>query len=168
MIDSEYRILVEQYTPMIHHMLKKLAIYKNKEEFMQIGLISIWEAHENYKEEKGRFSSYLYMHMKGRLLDELKRRSKEEQRTVYPEEAFWETAASAFTFTDDEPYIQALCKSLTKREAKWVIYTFIQQLTISEIAAKENVSKSAVKGWKKGAIIKLKRLLLAASKNGTA
>ncbi|MEK4669255.1 sigma-70 family RNA polymerase sigma factor [Niallia sp. FSL R7-0271] len=158
MNDKDYQLLTEQYTPMIHHLLKKLSIYKNKEEFVQIGLISIWEAWQNYKEDKGKFHSYLYMYMRGRFLDELKRRSKEEQQTVYPEEAFWETAGSHM-LTLDEHYIQTLCSTLTAKEAKWVSYFSIQQLTIAEIAAKEHVSKSAVKAWKKGAVEKLRKIL---------
>ncbi|WP_206631468.1 hypothetical protein, partial [Mesorhizobium sp. M7A.F.Ca.MR.362.00.0.0] len=80
----------------------------------------------------------LYMYMRGRFLDELKRRSKEEQQTVYPEEAFWETAGSHM-LTLDEHYIQTLCSTLTAKEAKWVSYFSIQQLTIAEIAAKEHI-----------------------------
>ncbi len=159
MKEKDYQSLAEQYTPMIHHILKKLSIYKNKEEFIQIGLVSIWEAWQNFNEEKGRFSSYLYMYMRGRFLDELKRRSKEEQQTVYPEEAFWETVGIQMLDTDEEHYIQTLCKTLTPKETKWVMYFCIQQLTTTEIAAKEHVSKSAVKAWKKGAVEKLRKIL---------
>ncbi|MDL0437814.1 sigma factor-like helix-turn-helix DNA-binding protein, partial [Niallia sp. SS-2023] len=49
--------------------------------------------------------------------------------------------------------------TLTAKEAKWVSYFSIQQLTIAEIAAKEHVSKSAVKAWKKGAVEKLRKIL---------
>jgi len=159
MKETDYQLLAEQYTPMIYHTLKKLSIYKNKEEFIQIGLVSIWEARQNFNEEKGRFSSYLYMHMRGRFLDELKRRSKEEQQTVYPEEAFWETVGIQMLETDEEHYIRTLCTTLTAKETKWVMYFCIQQLTTAEIAAKEHVSKSAVKAWKKGAVEKLRKVL---------
>ncbi len=35
---ASFEGLAEQYTSMIHHMIKKLAIYKNKEEFFLLGL----------------------------------------------------------------------------------------------------------------------------------
>lgn len=155
MIGENYEQLVEDFTPMIHHMIKKLAIYKDKEEFIQLGLISIWETIASFNPEKGAYSNYLYRHMRGRFLDELKRRSKEVERTAHPKEEFWEVMESPDLYREDEHYIRGLCIGLTECETKWVVYTFIHQLTVKEIAEKEGVSASAVKWWKKGAKEKL-------------
>lgn len=147
---------MSEFTPMIHHMIKKLSIYKDKDEFKQIGLISIWETRESYNQEKGEFSNYLYRHMRGRFLDELKRRSRMSDRSTYPNEEFWEFIVSPDLYKDEEDYFKGLCFGLTVCETKWVIDTFIHQLTVKEIAEKEQVSLSAVKWWKKGAKEKLK------------
>ncbi|MGP7818125.1 sigma-70 family RNA polymerase sigma factor [Niallia sp. 01092] len=156
---ASFESLVEQYTPMIHHMIKNLSIYKNKEEFVQLGLISIWEASHTFQPEKGKYSSYLYRHMWGRFVDELKKRTKEQERYVHPEEEFWSVIESPSLYTEDEYMIRQLCKPLTDCQTKWVIYTIIHQMTIKEIAEKENVSPSAVKWWKKGAVEKLRVIL---------
>jgi len=141
---------------MIHHMIKKLAIYKDKDEFIQLGLISIWETIGSFNPGKGEYSNYLYRHMRGRFLDELKRRTREMNRTAYPKEEFWEVMESPDLYREEKHYIEGICKGLSNGETKWVIYTFINQMTIKEIAEQENVSPSAVKWWKKGAIEKLK------------
>ncbi|WP_445491799.1 sigma-70 family RNA polymerase sigma factor [Niallia sp. 03133] len=156
---ASFEELVEQYSPMIQHMINKLSIYKNKGEFFQIGLISIWEATNTYQPEKGKYSSYLYRHMWGRFVDELKKQTKDQERHVHPEEEFWLMIESPSLYTEEEYAIRQLCKPLTDCQTKWVIYTIIHQMTIREIAEKENVSLSAVKGWKKGAVEKLRMVL---------
>ncbi len=154
-----YDQLVEEFTPMIHHMMKKLAIYKDKPEFYQIGLISIWETTNTFNEEKGKYSNYLYRHMQGRFLDELKRRTREAERSTYPSEEFWEVMESPVLYREEADYIKGLCYELNEGETKWVIATFVEQLTVQEIAKKEQVSPSAVKWWRKGAKEKLKQTL---------
>lgn len=151
--------LIEQFTPMIHHMIRKLSIYKNKEEFFQLGLISIWETSYTFQPEKGEYKSYLYQHMRGRFLDELKKQTKEQESLVHPEEEFWSALESPALYKEEEYAIRQLCKPLTENQTKWVIHTFIHQLTIKEIAEKENVSPSAVKWWKKGALENLRNIL---------
>jgi RNA polymerase sigma factor (sigma-70 family) len=156
---KNYEQLVEEFTPMIHHMIKKLLIYKDKQEFFQIGLISIWETMSHFKEEKGKYSNYLYRHMQGRFLDELKRRTREAERNAYPSEEFWALMESPILYREEEDYIKDLCKELSERETNWVIATFVHQMTVEEIAQNERVSPSAVKWWRKGAKEKLKRIL---------
>lgn len=80
---TKYEELVAQFEPMIFHLIKKLAIYKNKEEFYQIGLISIWQAWDKFQPQKGKYSSFLYQHMRGRFLDELKRNTKDDEQKCY-------------------------------------------------------------------------------------
>lgn len=156
---KNYEQLVEEFTPMIHHMIKKLLIYKDKQEFFQIGLISIWETMSHFKEEKGKYSNYLYRHMQGRFLDELKRRTREAERNDYSSEEFWALMESPILYREEEDYIKDLCKELSERETTWVIATFVHQMTVEEIAQNERVSPSAVKWWRKGAKEKLKRIL---------
>ena len=154
-----YDQLVEEFTPIIHHMMKRMTIYKDKQEFFQIGLISIWETMSTFDEEKGKYSNHLYRHMQGRFLDELKRRTREAERSAYPSEEFWEVMESPILYREEEDYIKGLCYELNEGETKWVMFTFIEQLTVKEIAKKEQVSPSAVKWWRKGAKEKLKRTL---------
>ncbi|PKG25349.1 sigma-70 family RNA polymerase sigma factor [Niallia nealsonii] len=159
MRENQLESLIEQFTPMIHHMIRKLSIYKNKEEFFQIGLISIWETTHTFLPEKGEYKSYLYQHMRGRFLDELKKSNLDQARIVHPEEEFWTLLASPPLYKEEEYAIRQLCKPLTDCQTKWVIYTMVHQWTIKEIAEKEKVSLSAVKGWKKGALEKLRGIL---------
>ena len=53
-------------------------------------------------------------------------------------------------------FILSFCDGLTENQKKWVLYTVIDDLSVKEIAEKENVSVSAVKAWRRGAKQKLK------------
>lgn len=149
--------LAEQYEAMIWKIIRSLHIYKNQEDYFQIGLIALWDASNRFVEGKGSFTSFAYAYIKGRIQTELTSSSKHESRNVYPKEEFWEV------IKDESPdraleteFIQSYCKSLTDNQQKWVMYTALDFLSVREIAEKEHVSVSAVKAWRKGAREKLK------------
>lgn len=153
--------LSKKYSPMIHSIMNQLHIYKNKHEFYQIGLIALWEAQRNFQPEKGAFASYAYSFMKGRMLTELANAKRWEEATA----AFLEETNAGFLESpkNHEPLekeiLLSYCKTLTSKQKFWVVAAFYEGLTTKEIAAKANVSESAVKKWKKGALEKLKQQL---------
>ncbi|MGE8204675.1 sigma-70 family RNA polymerase sigma factor [Heyndrickxia sp. NPDC080065] len=148
---------VEKFEPMIHQIIHSLHIYKNYDEFYQIGLIALWEASVKFVEGKGIFSSYAYATIKGRMLTELAKAKKREERNAYPEEGFWEYRKDPVA---EEPLELAIllsyCDQLKLKEKKWVIMTFYFGMNTKEIADKEKVSPSAVKKWRNGAMDKLR------------
>ncbi|OZI13574.1 RNA polymerase subunit sigma-24 [Bacillaceae bacterium SAS-127] len=142
---------------MIYHVMKSLHIYKDRDEFQQIGQIALWEAYEKYDETKGSFSSIAYLYIKGRMIDELKKAKQREENVIYTNKPFWEEKSEE----QSDPSLQlevllTYAIHLTHREKIWLIRTFYQDMTITEIAQCENVSPSAVKKWRKQAMNKLK------------
>lgn len=157
---ENFEELAFQYKPMIHKIIQSLHIYKNQEEFYQTGVIGLWEAHQCFNPNKGSFTSYAYTSIKGKLLDELKKAAKLAESYVYPGDEYWETIEDP----NSEPLLEKetllkYCKGLTEKEAKWIMATFIDSLSIKALAEKENVSVSAVKQWKSGALRKLRSQL---------
>ena len=51
----EFEQLAANYSKMIYSIIHSLGIYKNQDEFYQIGLISLWEASQQFDEQKGLF-----------------------------------------------------------------------------------------------------------------
>ena len=154
---ERFEDVVEQFTPMIHHVIRSLHIYKNVDEFFQTGVIALWEAQQGFDPDKGKFSTYAYSYIKGRIMTELSRYSKAEERSVYPDEEFWETVAAG---DGDVPFelatLLSYCDLLTERQKQWVVYTFYEGMTTAEIAEHERVSVSAVKKWAVGAMGKIR------------
>ncbi|WP_059171890.1 sigma-70 family RNA polymerase sigma factor [Bacillus sp. FJAT-27445] len=154
---ESFEQIADQFTPMIYSIIRSLHIYKNKEEFFQTGLVALWEAANGYESGKGQFESYAYRYIKGRLMTELTKAAIHEEKMVYPDDEFWETAGeSSIGDILSKQLILSYCDCLTPSQRKWVLYTCIHCLSIKEIAEKENVSISAVKIWRKEAKQRLK------------
>lgn len=148
--------IVRQYEPMIHHMLRTLHIYKNREEFYQIGLIALWDAWRKFDPAIGNFESIAYRYIRGRMLNELAKVTMLEERNVCADESFWNTAVDSSSDPFELATLLSYSKGLSPKQQSWVVYTFHFDLTVKEIAEKENVSVSAVKKWRKGALEKLR------------
>lgn len=152
--------IVKQHEKMIHSIIHSLHIFKNKDEFYQIGLIALWDALQNFNPETGKFSSYAYSYIRGRMLSHLSKETKQNERISYRHELFWEYIEDEHihhTIDDLMPY----CQNLTNQQKKWVIHSFFFNRTQKEIAAFENVSISTVKGWRKASLAKIKASILS-------
>lgn len=153
---ENFEKVVEQYEAMIWKVIHSLHIYKNKEEFFQIGLIALWEAQNRFDQKKGKFTSYAYSYIRGRILTELTKINTYDERSIFPKEEFWELLKDDHQQNLlEKEIIQSYCSNLTEKQQKWVLYTALHDLTIKEIAKIEQVSISAVKAWRKGAKEKL-------------
>ena len=149
--------VVKMYEPMIYHVMKSLSIYKNQDEFYQTGLIALWDADQRFEGEKGKFSSYAYSYIKGRMMTEMSKGSVIEEKNVYPDDIFWEMAVDENGMEMLElEHLNVYCKDLSERQKNWVIDTFYFGLSIREIAVKEKVSESAVKKWRAAAMKKIR------------
>jgi RNA polymerase sigma factor (sigma-70 family) len=147
----------KQFEPMIHKIIHSLHIFRDREEFYQTGLIALWEASENFNPDKGVFAAFAYSYIKGRMLTELNQKTKLHDRHTYPKEEFWELVEDEWQETPlSRETLHAYCEGLTAGQAKWVMYTFRDMLTVREIAEKEEVSVGAVKKWRHGAKERLK------------
>ncbi|WHY59684.1 sigma-70 family RNA polymerase sigma factor [Cytobacillus firmus] len=150
-----------QYEPMIHDIMHKLNIYKNTEEFHQLGLITLWQAWKNHDDEKGTFLSYAYSMVKGHMMMELTRQTKQIDRYIYPKADFWEFIEDTSPVPSPEltQELYKKCGMLSENQMKWLHYTLCDGLSVREIAEKERVSLSAVKNWRQGAREKLKKIM---------
>lgn len=137
---------------MIHKIINSLHIFRNQDEFYQNGLIALWEASNRFDPSKGSFTNYAYTYIKGSLLKQLNKEVKDQQRSIFPSEEFWEnTGEYHLDNLLEAEILQSYCETMTPNQRKWVVYAFVQDLSVKEIAERENVSVSAVKLWRKGA-----------------
>lgn len=148
--------IVENYQPMIYHVMKSLAIYKNKDEFFQIGLIALWDAHQRFDHGKGEFSSYAYSYIKGRMMTNLTKHRQNEERNVYPDDRFWGNIVEEEVQWLEQEHLQNYCIGLSDKQTQWVIDTFYKGMTTRDIAEKENISLSAIKKRKAVTLAKIR------------
>lgn len=150
--------ILRQYTPMIHHIIHSLHIYKNKEFFLQEGMIALWEATLTFKAEKGAFTSYAYSTIRGKLLNSLKK----EIKLVAEEEPSDDLILDSIPYHDPtiREDMEAYTQNLTENQRKWLVEYIIYNKKIEEIAYETGATASAVKSWRRGALRKIKRVEL--------
>ncbi|MBS4214952.1 sigma-70 family RNA polymerase sigma factor [Neobacillus rhizophilus] len=158
---ESFEQLAEQYQPMIHKIIHSLHLYTDLEEFYQIGLISLWEASQRFNPEKGNFTNYAYSYIRDKLLMELNKMAKIQERSFCPENEFWEMAPDCRQDPSLEKETLSSClEMLTPKQQNWLLCTLHSGLSVKEIAERESVTVSAVKQWREGARLTLKDLII--------
>lgn len=147
-----------QFEPMVKKQMLSLQIYKNQEEFFQIGLIGLWEAHQRFNPEKGFFPAFAQMTVRGRMLDYLKKeRAFDEHHTVFGEDMLESVPA----LDDEDPLerevILSYCKGLSDKQMTWVMQGIFENKKPKEIAVELGVPVMRVKNWRREALKKMLR-----------
>jgi len=131
------------YSPMIKSLIKTLRIYKNYEDYYQVGLVALWHAYEHFKEEKGSFSNHSYTTVRGHLLNEMTKESKYNQRFVvvdsYKEEVTYHDEA----FLLDQ-FISHL-DGISTLQKQILIERFYLNKSFSEIADRCKMPEASVR-----------------------
>ncbi|WP_338449792.1 sigma-70 family RNA polymerase sigma factor [Niallia oryzisoli] len=155
-MEFEFEQLAAEYSNMIYSIIYSLQIYKNQDDFYQIGLIALWDASKNFDEQKGKFSTYAYSFIKGRIQCALKKEKKYDDHCIYPSEEYWKRLQSDTNLLEIETLLSYF-RHLTDREKKWVIQRFYKGLSNREIAAMENMNLATVRSCERRAMEKVRR-----------
>ncbi|UFT98776.1 sigma-70 family RNA polymerase sigma factor [Radiobacillus kanasensis] len=152
--------ILEKYENMIFYLIHKLGIRDPNNEFYQKGVIALWKAIDSYDPERGKFSSYAYFLIEKALIGLIRKK----QRTIDKEAYFRNSVQPDSLVTNIElsidPYvIEKIKNKLTYGQWKWFNLYVLQDLSVKDIATRENVSIDAVKNWGRRAKPKLKKLL---------
>lgn len=150
----EFERLAAEYSKMIHVIINRMHIYKNKDEFYQIGLMALWEASKKFDASKGEFGSYAYSTIRGRMLQHLKKENKWEESCVQPDELYWDTLECESRMLEVEDLLSHF-HHLTDLQKKWVVLRFFHGLSNRDIAEMEQVPIRKVQAWKELAMKKV-------------
>ncbi|TDQ42586.1 sigma-70 family RNA polymerase sigma factor [Aureibacillus halotolerans] len=154
--EQTFECVLEKYTPLIRNGLAKLHIHHHadRDEFFQIGRLALWEAWQHHKIPDHTFPAYAKQVVQGRMLDELRRRSKYKRivETVKNDplqiHVLHERPCQRSTF-------EKLLSDLSPSEKCWAMSALWEGLTTREIAEQNDVSMDAVKKWRQRARQKL-------------
>ncbi len=156
---ENFNEMVKQYSPMVYKIIHSLRIYKNQEDYYQIGLIALWEAYEKFEISKASFVTFSYNMIRGRILNALQKEKRIDDKLVLYEPTSYVLIEGSPMCDHYFPYeiLKSYGEDLTDRQLCWILHHFIEDLSIEQIAKKYNVSNETVKSWRKGALKKLKR-----------
>lgn len=148
----------------IYYHIHQLNLKDPHQEFFQIGLTSLWQAHKTYQPDKGPMSTYFNYMIRNRLIDQLRKQSRyqsflKKYPTQYPREILHlkqlTQGFSNYNF-DSTLLLMNLKSYLTKNQWYWLYYCVIQDMTHKELALKKQTTIDAVKSWGKQARKKLR------------
>lgn len=148
----EFEAVVAQYKPMIFSVLKKLNITIDREDYIQIALIAMWEATRNHHKQVRDLPNYVYRVIYYAIIDEIRRQAKYQQREQ-PHEILFETPV----FQQNERVdVEHLLKCLSKKERLLVELYYLIGLKDEEIGKRLDVTTQSVKKRRQRAIKKIK------------
>jgi len=158
MQEETFEKVLHRYESMIKKQLISLNIYKNHDEFFQIGRIALWEACLRYDPNKGNFSSFAYVTVRGKMLEHLRKENRYEQRNRLTMEMkqLDRPDRQAENMLDKEIFLSYLAP-LSEKQKIWAKESIVNQKTPSEIAREYGTSAEAVKSWRKEALKTLRK-----------
>lgn len=157
MNEENFEFIFYKYEPMIKKMIRTLSIYKDADEFYQIGSIALWEAWTKFDEKKGKFATFAFFTVRGRMLEQLKKSKRYEERNVVNFDTMNDLNHIIYYDTTlENESIKPYLASLSEKQKIWMIEAIVYQNTLAEIARQHNTSIEAVKSWRKEALKKLR------------
>ncbi|ASK64343.1 hypothetical protein CFK37_09040 [Virgibacillus phasianinus] len=164
----------EQNKRRIHYHIHKLHIHDPHQEFYQEGLCAMWNAYQTYQPDKGVMSTYFNYTIRNRLIDILRKKTREQQ---HDDSCVQEVGAALYSGnrnrksetpipdytgisvddSSDEMWEQVKSQ-LTEAQWNWVYHYIILNMSIKEIAEKQGTTIDAVKSQGKRARQKLKEV----------
>lgn len=148
--------VLEQYDKLIKNQIKSLNIYKNYDEYYQIGLIALWKAWKNYDDRKGKFSAYAYVTVRGSMLEKLRKEAQYEERFPSFDEQMTDSYFENFL---EKELFESYLTTLTEKQKTWAIEAIYNEKPLTQIAKEYETTVEAVKSWRKGALKKLRKQL---------
>jgi DNA-directed RNA polymerase len=152
---STFEECLNQYSRMIKATMKKLHIYKNFDEYYQIGQIALWTAYQQYQSEKGSFSSYAFVTVRGYLLNELSKAIKYDERNVFVDQSiedviYFDEAFSLVNFMSFLDGISPLQKQI-------LVKRFYYKHEFPQIAKNLNMKESSIRSSYRYALKRLRK-----------
>lgn len=144
---------ITSYEPMIHSIVQQLNILYDKDEYMQIGRIAVFEAVNKFDVSKTTCSEsqFVYTLIRQRLIDEIRKVSRYQERCTPVETHSLRTPASRDSYNLEN----TAAKVLNTREYRWFTLTS-SGYSLKETAAVLGVSVSTAKNIRRTARDKLR------------
>jgi DNA-directed RNA polymerase len=163
MKEMTFEQVASQFDPLIKSQIRLYHLTSRFDQYYQAGLLGLWKAYETFDPEKGQFSTYAFLKVRGRILQEFRgeMRRLEKEDNHDPHESF---VFQNLSHIDSIPYLEdeslnLYLVHLTENQQRWVIHRIVELKSETEIAETFGVSVYAVKSWRKSAIKKLRLVL---------
>lgn len=159
--DATFDSRIENYEPMIQSIIGKLNIRFDRDDYMQVGRMAVYNALSTYDDIAARGateSQFVYTRIYQRMIDEIRRVSRYTNAVSATEDDLLiESVGGCGADTVLLAELRDMLGTLDRRELQWLLLT-LDGYTVVEIAAASGFSVSSVKNWRKSARRKLGEL----------
>lgn len=152
----------------VYGVLRKCGIgfnHPDYDDYVQVGLLKLVEAYETFPSDLNQeayfyqFTGFAFQKIRWAVIDEMRKSIKNGERELLLGETLNQSLPQAMIETDSDWLIWELLPSmmdcLAPKEQLYLKDAAIEQLSISEIAKKQGVSRKTVYEWRKRTAAKL-------------
>lgn len=146
---------------MISACIRKLHIYRDHEQYRQLGRIALWQAWTRFDDEKGNFTPFAYRTIWGMLIDEMKRENRLEQHVVPAEDDLLTHQIEAKVLENNEWTcgLHKVIQALSSEERTLLHWLFTEACTQAECAKRAGISVAGIKKRRERLLKKLRGML---------
>ncbi|MGN7476379.1 sigma-70 family RNA polymerase sigma factor [Solibacillus silvestris] len=161
---QEAELLIAENEDLIKKVIFKLKIYRDFEEYMQIGRIALWQAMKNFDETKGDFAMFAYMAIKYAIIRELSKSGYVSQHEIVAEEEKLIFNIGQQSFVPSGLEWPEWFFELANEEQFLLTAMFQEDLSLKEIAEKYNIQYETIKKRRQRLFAKVR--MMREKKNG--
>lgn len=149
--------ILYQYEPLIKAQMKKLNLYRQHDDYYQIGAIALWEAYKNFDADKGSFSAYALHTVRGHMLMMLRKEQQFAERHLLYDSLERDLPPFRELIYERNDIVELLTPYLhylSPREKLWLYEAIIAGKKLGELASEQGVSTNTAATWRKKALQK--------------
>ncbi|ARK29869.1 RNA polymerase factor sigma-70 [Halalkalibacter krulwichiae] len=149
--------VLRMFDPAIKKQLVTLRLYKDHDEFYQIGCIALWNAYQQFDPDKGHFPSYAISFIRGRMMSHLSKETKFKERHSFATEEIIEFEPSTQgQIPLEKEMIEAYLWNLTDKEKRWVHKAIFLEMKSAELQTVFDLSRNSIYLLRKKTLKKLR------------
>ncbi|MEK4424888.1 sigma-70 family RNA polymerase sigma factor [Solibacillus sp. FSL K6-1523] len=161
---QNFETVFEEHEKLINQAVFHLKIYRNFEEFYQLGRIALWEATIKYDPKKSAFEPFAFMMIKFKMVKEISQSNQiSEFESVLEETQFQFALDEQSTAVDEFKEIEWLML-LPEQERVLLKLAFFEDRTNRDIAKMLGSTEEAVKKRRQRLVKKVREMLMGEMK----
>lgn len=151
---------IVDFEHIILRVMAKLRIYKEQDNYLQVGRVAVWQALQDFDATKGKLEMYVYMRVKFALIGELRNGVKVTEHEVVMDDEplmYWLDASTEHKpLETDRPewYWQLL-----RHEQRLIELLFYEGYEVKDVAQMEGVSYDTMKKRRKKLLTKIREII---------
>ncbi|WP_336047098.1 sigma-70 family RNA polymerase sigma factor [Solibacillus ferritrahens] len=155
---QEIEQIILDHEELIKKAIFKLKIYRDFEEYMQVGRIALWKAAKSFDKTKGEFAMFAYMTVKYAITRELSRSIDVSESEISVEE-------EVYSNVEQQPAIQPSLEwpewfSKLKEDEQFLLKAlFLEDLNLKEVADKYGLPYEALKKRRQRLFTKIRKIV---------